>query len=98
MRHWSAEDRIQIGTLVTDRQEQERAVVARKDGLRSTDKGVELHTGSILVVVDAKEAQEQCGCRAKLGQKCAEPGLFALKDRRQQPGLDQCLGKPGVSY
>ena len=77
---------IEIAALVADGELDQAAVKAGQDVLDLPDKAVQLLGGVlVVVVVDAREAQEEGHRRAQFGQKLAQSAAQPLVDRGQQP-------------
>ena len=89
-----AEDAVEVGALVADRDLEHVAAVLRADPLRTADEVVELPDGVVGVVVDAPELDEQRDGRAQLGEELAAAGAEPLVDGRQDPLADDLLGQP----
>ncbi len=87
-----AEDAVQVGALVAERQLEDVAAEPGHDLLRPPDERVELLDRAIvLVVVDPAEPDEHRIGGTKLREELAATRPDAIPDRRQQPGPDELV-------
>ena len=89
-----AEDGVEVGALVADRDLEHVAAVLRADPLRVPDEVVELPDRTVGVVVDAPELDEHRDRRAQLGEELSPSGAEPLVDGRQDPLADDLLRQP----
>ena len=91
-----AEDPVEIGALVAERQLQQVSAVAGQDLLRGADEVVERLNGiGVAIEVDPGKPQEQWIGRTQLGEELAASGAHALVNLRQDPGTNEPLVQRG---